>query len=168
MAVTLDLSVVAKILESASENFGGPSRLPVNFDWSLDQASGTTLGTNDVLFADSRSLAATTEDLDLLGGLTSQLTGAAVSFVDVSLVMIRNTSTASGEVLTIGGATNPWVTGPITASGDLIEIPPGGFLIWYAGAVDDASPVASTGDIVTVDSGAATITYEIVVVGRSA
>ena len=148
----------------------GVSRLPhtwiggTEFPFSLPDGTGASQ--QDVVFTDTRIAAAAVDDLDLRGGLNSQLTGLALQFVEVTTLAIRNTSTVSGEFLLVGAGSNPWITW-LGATGDILRIGPGGILR-VSSPIDGFATTAATADILRIDPGAATITYDIMLLGRSA
>ena len=125
--------------------------------------TGTASGQMDRVWSDKRNLAATSETLDVLASLTSQLDGSTLSFVELNLVYIRHRS-ASGD-LKIGGGSN--VLPLFDNTSDILPIKPGGYFLWFA-PNDGITPVAGTGDLLQVDAGAATIDYTVILGGRSA
>ena len=108
---------------------------------------------------------ATTLALDLAGGLTD-IEGVAITMVEVTGITIKNKSTVSGEILIVGAGSNPLLNW-IKATGDAVHIGPSGIL-HITSPIDGYAITASTGDILTIDSGAATISYEYIIHGRSA
>jgi len=166
VSTELDLRITCTETEAASGVQGEARRV---YPWSkvVDIPTGTTAAKNDVCYAITATAAASADTYDLLGSLTSVLTGDAISFVDVVGFAIVNNSTATGEDLTVGAGSNPWITW-LNATGDAVVVPPGGCLVWFAGLVDDTQPTAGTGDILTIDPGAATISYDLTIFGRSA
>ncbi|MDP3768845.1 MAG: hypothetical protein Q8S13_12585, partial [Dehalococcoidia bacterium] len=69
------LSFVATFLESSAEDLGTAVkphtfRFPGSLNPSGDYDTGTTDNKFDIIWSDSRALAATTEDLDVRGVLT--------------------------------------------------------------------------------------------------
>jgi hypothetical protein len=130
-----------------------------------DMASGTAASQADVLWADKRTLDATSETLDLAGMLEDAYQDTA-TFANVRAIYIGNKSTTSGEVLTIGGATASAWAGWVGDSSDTIPIGPSGCHLLYS-PIDGYAVTATTGDLLKVDAGTATITYEIIIIGTS-
>lgn len=128
--------------------------------------SGTGATQCDRVWSDTRTAAASADTIDLLGTLTD-ITGATISFVDILGFGIRNKSSTTGENLTVGAGSNPWVDW-VGTSGDQVVIPPGGAFFWFAGTTDDVQPTAGTGDVLTIDPGSDSITYDLILFGRSA
>lgn len=165
MTVKTDLTLTVKVKEEASNDLGD-SQMVHLLSISKFFGSGTGANQADVVYSDSFSAAASPVTYDLLGSLSSVLTGSAINFVEVVGVFVVNDSTTSTENLTIGAGSNP-VTGLWAASGDAAVIGPGGLFAWTS-PVDGVAPVAGTGDILTIDPGSDTIAGRIVVLGRSA
>lgn len=139
---------------------------------SIGWNNGTGDGAADRVAKISGTLTATTTTIDLLSSLTD-IYGAAVSFVEVRAIIIRNTSTSAAKILKLGAGSNPAFAGLFGATGDIIIIPavgPTGLpFVWSAGYDGGGLiPVAGTGDILTLDSGAQTVTYEGLIIGVSA
>ena len=128
-------------------------------------SNGTTDGTQiNRVWSDSGSVVnGAPVDLDLMGSLTSQLDGTTISFVDVVGVFIKYKS-GTGD-LTIGQGSNPWITW-LAATGDGVVIGPNGVFVWFS--PNGKSPTAGTGDILRLASSSGTITYDIMIIGRSA
>jgi hypothetical protein len=173
MAVTGNIDLVLRFLESTSNDLGVASQAhTLTYPGSIrsgDYTSGTADNQQDLVWSDRRSLAATSEQLDLRGVLTAAIGGAAMSFVEVRGIAIVNRATAAASVLLVGGGANPAFSGLFGATGDIIKVPASGCLVWFA-PLDGGglATTAGTADMLTVDSGAATISYDIMVWGVSA
>lgn len=163
--VKTDFSVTLKAKEEEVCDLG-TSRLTHTFAWSEFFAAGATASKFDRVYSDSATAAASAATYDVLGGLNSVLTGDPGSFVTLTGILIRNKSTTSTEILSIGGGSNP-IAGLWGAGGDLIKLGPGGTFVWLD-PVDGVTPVAGTGDILQIDPGADTIAFDLVLLGRSA
>lgn len=149
---TLDLSTVTDDLD---------------VDWSDSLADGTGKDQADELWHDSRTVTGASEDLDLAGSLTNGL-GDVVTFVKIKTIMIKNTSTTAGENLSVGGAAANQLINWVGDASDKIVIGPDGLFILHNPAAAGYAVTAATGDLLKIDSGAATITYEIVLIGTTA
>jgi len=165
VSVKTDLTIRFHAKEE-EDNDLGDSRLVQLLELTKFYPSGTGASQFDVVYGDSGSAAGSAVSVDLLGSLTSVLTGAAISFVELCGIVIRNKSTTSTEVLTIGGGSNP-VVGLWGASGDAIKVGPGGVFVWFD-PIDGVSPIAGTGDLLAIDPGSDTIAYDLLLLGRSA
>ena len=160
------------MVEQSSEDMGLATKshlweYPGSLNAGGSYESGTASNKFDLVWTDSRTLVATTEDLDLRGVLTASLGGAVLNMVEVCGIAIKNTSLTTA--LVIGNGTNGAYLGMFGAVTHTITVPPGGKLEWFA-PVDGGglTTTAGTADILKVNSGAATIVYEIAVFGRSA
>lgn len=173
MSATTTIAFALQVME-ASANDLGTATMPhkIAFPDTLhsgDYESGTIDNKFDIVWSDTRTLVATSEQLDVRGVLTAALGGAALNFIEVCGIFIVNTATAATSVLLVGAGGNPAFAGLFGATGDIIKVPASGLLAWFAPL--DGGGLATTGgtaDMITVDSGAATITYKIVILGRSA
>lgn len=125
-------------------------------------ATGTTDGQLDRVWSDEVSLTTTPTDVDLVGSLTSELTGQTTSFADVVLIVVRNLS-ASGNILVGGDAASIPL---FSAANDVIVVPPGGTLLWYGG--NGIAATATTADILQLAASTGTVTCGILFAGRSA
>ncbi len=106
------------------------------------------------------------EDIDLSGSLTSVVDGTTVSFPIMMGLFIVNHSTTSGQYVTIGAGSNPWITW-LTASGDGVRVGPGGFQALWS-PLDGYAVTGGTGDILRLASAAGSPTVSVLLVGRSA
>lgn len=132
-------------------------------------ATGTTAGKADLVFSDTRTLAASaSENLDLAGGLSDAF-GAALTFAEVVAILVRASEANTNDVV-IGGAASNAFSAPFGAATDKLVIKPGGYVLLVAPG-DPAYPVtAGTGDLLKVanSAGSTGVTYDIIIVGRSA
>ena len=129
-------------------------------------ATGTGLDQADRMWHDQRTLTSESEELDLAAGLTDGL-GETITFAKVKCIAIFNLSTAGS--LTVGGsATEVAFVNWVSDFSDKIVIGPGGcFLLWnpsLAGYV--VTP--TSGDKLKINSGAETLTYDIIIIGTAA
>lgn len=161
----LDLLVALSVTEK-STGFGAGARTK-EFTHRVDVrdrwGNGVGSGKQDVVWSDRRSISAA-DDLDLRGGLVSELDGSAIVFPLVTALLIRNLGVAGGGYLTIGGGSNPFVSW-LAASGDALIVPAGGMLL-LANPIGGYATVAGTGDILRVTPSTGTIEYDIAIVGR--
>jgi len=134
--------------------------------WTI--TSGTGLDKANLIFVDQRTVAASTnDDLDLIGGGLLDPFGDALAFVQLKGIYIR-AALAKPSTITIGNVTNAVpVFGAATHS---LPLQPDGVLQIVMPSATAITVAAGTGDIlrITNDSGAATMTYDIVLVGADA
>jgi hypothetical protein len=113
---------------------------------------------------DSRSLAATSEELNLDG--VSDFQGVATGFTNVKVMMIENLDEDTGDKITIGGAASNAFVNMFVDATDKMDIGPGGLFL-YVNPVDGAAITAGTGDLLKVEA-VDTSTYKILVSGDNA
>lgn len=135
-----------------------------------DYANGTGAGQANLVFSDTRTLAASgTEDLDLAGTLADAY-GATITNVRVKSVAIKADAGNTNNVVVGAAASNAWAT--LLNSTGTITLRPGAALGVAAGEADATgwAVTAGTGDLLKVaNSGGTTgVTYTIVIVGASA
>lgn len=139
----------------------------INSSFADELSNGTgAVDTADMLFADQRTLAATTENLDLAGGLTDVF-GNTLTFARIKLLLVHNTNTTAGNNLKIGGAaSNAFLL--FDNATDIKPVGPNGIALFWEPSAAGMAVTASTGDILKMDAGASTIVYKIVIIGSSA
>ena len=131
-------------------------------------ANGTSNVQADLVFADTRTIAASgdeTLDMGTTGGLTSPL-GAAFEPAEIVAVLMLADSGNTNNVV-VGAATEPFL-GPLGGTTPTTSIKPGGWLYWYAPA--GWAVANNTNDKLKVanSSSGTGVTYSIVIIGRSA
>lgn len=164
-----------KILAAVSATLAGANDLAqplqsLNERTSLTFTDGTGADQCDMVFADTRTIAASgSESLDLAGGLTDAF-GATMTFAEIVAIYVKAAAANTNDVVVGGAASNAYV-GPFGDATDKVKVKPGGVLL-IAGpnAAGLGAVTASTGDILQVaNSGGSTgVTYDIIIVGRSA
>ena len=164
MTVKTDLNISIKALEESSQDLGTASMTHA-LSLIKGYGNGTSAGQFDVVYSDTHSAAGAAKTYDVLGSLTDVF-GSSISFVTLCGIIVKNKSTTSTEILTIGAGSNPIVNMWI-ATGDGIKVGPSGMFVWFD-PIDGIAPVAGTGDILTIDPGADTIEFDIILLGRSA
>jgi len=122
--------------------------------------SGTGANQANQWFADRRTVTAASENLDMFGGLTDAL-GVTINFATIREIVILNRSTTTAEILTISGTA---LTNILGGTSPTVKIGPGGK--WVQGSPIDGFTITDTSaDVLTIDPGAATITYDIFIIG---
>lgn len=144
---------------------------PLNYRNRVSLASGTGAGQADLVFSDTRTISASSnDDLDLAGGLTNAL-GATLTFARVKALIVTAAAANSNNVIVGGDATNTFLTW-VVAEGDAVILRPGASLALFAGVADATgyAVTASTGDLlrITNAAGGSSVTYDIVIIGASA
>jgi hypothetical protein len=129
-------------------------------DGPTTRSDGTASGDQDLAWSDSATVTAGAPvALDLSAGLTSVLTGAAISFAAVTAVCVRNRSSAGSLEL---GATVP-IFG---AASDSLTIPPGGLALLTA-PVDGWPVTPATNDTITIAAQLGSVAYDLILLGQS-
>lgn len=146
---------------------GSPGTFAPEYIFNDILADGTGLDQADVPWYDkARSLAATSENLDLASGSLTDGYGNTATFAKLKMLYIKNLSTTAGETLKIGGGTNPFLL--FDDGSDIYDLGPNGIYFVWEPSLAGLPVTAATGDILKIDSGAATLTYDIAMVGASA
>lgn len=130
-------------------------------------ATGTGADQADLLFTDTRTLAASaTENLDLAGVLTDGI-GNTLTFARIKCVVVTALAANTNDVKFERHAS----AGPVlfTAVSAGVNVKPGGCFLWYAPDAVGVAVTATTADMLTVTNGGAgtAVTYSIVVIGAS-
>jgi hypothetical protein len=141
--------------------------LKLDFNDSLD--SGTGADQADLVFSDTRTLTASSnEDLDLAGVLF-QVDGSAFTLAKLKLIFISAAAGNTNNVVVSRPASNgvPF----LSAASDAFAIKPGGSFFMYAPvAAGICTVTAATGDLINIanSAGGSSVTYSIIMVGTSA
>lgn len=141
---------------------------PLDFTFRDALATGTGADQADLVWSDTRTLAASaTEDLDLAGVLTGAL-GSTLTFARVKAVVISAAAGNTNDVQVTTPAANGFPL--FLAASDGIAVKPGGVVFVFSPGATSYAVTAGTGDLLTVtNSGAGTaVTYSIIVIGASA
>lgn len=131
MAETVQaLRVEVKITARVAGTDG--SRLQTVLSYNKVFTDGTGADQVGSVFVDeTRPLNATSEDLDLAGGLTD-FQGTALALNNCKVIFAENLDTDAGDTLKLKpGGTNP-VTGILSGTSPELTIYPGGLLLWVA------------------------------------
>lgn len=168
MALSGSLKITLQALLSGAADIGS-RRQDINYTVSRAFASGTGADQADLTFADTRTLAASSnESLDLAGGLTDAL-GNALTFASVKALIIVAAAGNTNDVIVGGAASNAFATmfGDAT---DTIKVPPGGAIVLADFGATGFAVTASTGDLLKIANGGSgtPVSYDILIVGDSA
>lgn len=126
---------------------------------------GTGANQADLVCQKSGTVNSTGSNVDLSGSLTDDF-GATMSFVEIAVLMIENTSAT--DTLVVGGAATNGFATPFAAANDAIVLKPGGVLLLASGADPGYVVTASTGDQLKLAAGTTSADYKLVAIGRSA
>jgi hypothetical protein len=163
VSATIDLHIRAK--QTGSGDLATPQAL-VDFLMSIEFSPGTAaVGQANVMFSDTRTLAASaSEDLDLAGALTDAL-GASIAAAEIVAICIVAADANTYDVPVTRRASNGLAA--FLAAGDGVAVGPGdAFLLTSRKGFP---VVAGTGDLLHVaNSGAGTgVDYNVFIAGRT-
>lgn len=132
---------------------------------TIAQALANGTGPNQATqhWCSQRSLAATSETLDIVGSLTNAF-GATVSFATVRTIMIRNRATTAGFDLKVGGAAANQFLAPFGSATDKLVVRAGGVLVLTA-PLDGFAATGGSADQLKIDAGSNTVPYDIILIG---
>ena len=163
LAASLSLAVIASFAQSVDV---GSATHDINFVPNYVFTDGTGANQAKILFADTRTLAASgTESLDLAAVLLDAF-GNVITFDKIKAIVVTADAANTNNVL-FGGAASaqaaPWF-GDVT---DVLVIRPGGMIALVAPDATGYDVTATTADIIKVTNSAGTtgVTYTIVLIG---
>lgn len=164
--VKANISFSIDATASGTSDLGDPKQR-VTVSEELDFIAGTdAVNKANILFADTRTLAASaTENLDFAGTLANAF-GQTIAAAEILAIFIRAADGNTNSVR-FGPASSNGFTGPFADATDRLNVKPGE----YIGLVSETGwPVtAGTGDLLTVlnSAGGTPVTYDVVVLGRT-
>lgn len=164
LTTTIDLNLLAEYVDSGDLN---AQRGVLNLAIDDSLASGTAANQANLLWYGTRTLAATSEQLDFAGVQTDAF-GDTATFAKIKTLLIRNRNTAAGQILVIGGGT----TNPITtifgstATNCTETIGPDG-LCFKHNPGDGFVVTAGSADTLKLNAGTNTVTYDIIAIGTA-
>jgi hypothetical protein len=164
VTATIDLSIKAK--QTGAAHRGAAPSIVQDASKSFEFSAGTAaISQANLLYFETRSLAASTgEDLDLAGSLADPL-GATITAAEIVAIYIAAASGNTNDVQ----VTRPAANGvpAFLAAGDGLAIGPGdAFLLTNKKGI---AVVAGTGDLLHVLNGGAgtSVEYDVVIIGRT-
>jgi hypothetical protein len=164
MSVSANIDITIRGTLIGSNDLGSP-QMPFELSDRTTFSPGNLAGQANIVFADTRTIAASAnDDLDLNGTL-SAVFGGTIGFTLVRAIMIRAAAGNTNNVVMSPGATNGFL-GPFGAAAHTVAIRPGDeFLVTNRNAGWTVTP--TTGDILRIaNSGAGTtVTYDIIIIG---
>ena len=165
MAVNAKIGLDIAGTLSGVNDLGSPN-MPFALREVIDFQPGTLAGQANIVFADNRSIAASSnDDLDLNGSLPAVF-GGTISFVSVKAIAIRAAATNTNNVVVGGAPTNTFI-GPFGAAAHTVAIRPGDEILLTARNLG-WTVTPATGDILRIaNSGAGTpVAYDIIIIGH--
>jgi len=166
MALTSEILVRAICTESVAGDLQ-TATAPLSLSKKIQMLTGTGTSQADLMFTDTRTLAASgTEDLDLKGSLLTPL-GQAFTPAKLKAVIVSAASGNTNDVQVTRPASNGVPL--FLAAGDGLLVKPGGVFVWV-GPPSGVTVTAATGDLITVtnSSSGTSVTYDVVLIGTSA
>lgn len=164
--VTADINLSVRAKLTGTADLGNPSA-PVSIDKHIQITAGTdALGKADILWADTRTLAASaTENLDLAGVLAGLL-GGTIAAAEITAIIVTADKGNTNDVVLFGAASAPF-NGPLSGTTPKLTIGP-----------DDVALItnkkgwavtATSADIILVanSSSGTAVTYSITLIGRT-
>ena len=167
MAITAELRAKITARQTASIDLG-TAVADIAVEKVVSLTNGTTANKADLIFTDERTLAASaSEDLDLAGTLTDAF-GATITMVEVVAIYVEAAAGNTNNVV-IGDATAPVPL--FGGTNPTFSVKPGGF--FFAAAPNAAGMftvgAGTTDDLKVANSSSGTsVTYKVVILGRSA
>ena len=126
-------------------------------------ANGTAINQASKCWYKTNTLAATSVELDLAGGVTDAF-NTALTFAKVKKLVIRNKRTTAGYILTVGPGTTNGISTIWGSTSDSEVVGPDGFMV-KANPSDGFVITGGSADTLLIDAGSATVTYDIIVIG---
>lgn len=152
----LDLNVIATAPLSVAQSYGF--------------TSGVGAGQVDKIFADTRTIiASSNDDIDLAGVLVDAL-GSIITFARLKALIVRANAANVNNLVMGGGASNP-ITTILGGTTPTLTIRPGGALVLVSPSDAVGYVVtAATADILRFTNGGAgsSVTYDLILIGSSA
>jgi hypothetical protein len=163
--LTIDWSAV---LVKAQDLVATGIHIPVAKRVAMALASGVAASQADVIFADTRQLAASaTDTLDLQGGGLLDPVGAAFAPLKLKGLLVVAAATNTNNVNVVRPATNGVPL--FLAAGDGVAVPPGGYFAWAAPGLTTIAIAAGTADQLQIinSAGVTVVDYDVIIVGTS-
>lgn len=162
---TISLDISARQVGAAS-GIAGAASVPIRIQKSLEFLAGTAaVGQANILYAATRTLAASAnEDRDLAGALQDAL-GSTIATAEIVAIYVAAAQGNSNNVQVTRPASNG--VPAFLAAGDGVAIAPGDFFLLTNR--NGIAVTAATGDLLNIaNSGAgSSVSYDIVVIGRT-
>jgi len=165
--VTARISVELAASLTGSNDLGTPKLKLADIAKVLELAPGTAATDEaNILFSDTRTIAASgNEDIDLAGSLSSAF-GATITAAEIVAIYIAAASGNTNNVQVTRPASNGFI-GPFLAAGDGVAIKPGEYQLLVSGS--GWAVTAGTGDLINIanSSSGTGVTYDLVIIGRT-
>ncbi len=138
-----------------------------NYSKNYNITNGTGLDQANMIWADTRTItASSTDDLDLYGGLTNSF-GTTINFTSIKGIIITAASTNTNDVVVGGDASAAFVNW-VGAANDVINVKPDGMFALVNPGANGYAVTATTGDILQIanSSSGSSVVYDIILLGE--
>lgn len=167
------MALTAKIVSQVVATLTSPLDLStptdaLDYTQRISLTSGTGANQADMMWHDTRTLAASaSENIDLAGSLTGAF-GTTLTFARIKGLVVAAASGNTNDVQVARGSSNGFTMFLAASDGFLVK--PGGHFSWWAPGATGVAVTAGTGDILTItnSAGSTSVTYDIVILGASA
>ncbi|WP_310533132.1 hypothetical protein [Novosphingobium sp.] len=164
--VTAEIALGITATITGTNDLGSPKMRIEPISILTQFTEGTAaVGQANVLFSDTRTIAASaTENIDLAGALTDAF-GTTITAAEVVAIYVKADAANTNNVV-VGNASSNGFVGPMGATG-VYAVKPGEYFL--ATSQSGWAVTAATGDLLKIaNSGGTTgITYDIIVIGRT-
>lgn len=165
LTTTMAFDFAAKFVEALDlQTKSAPASLRRSYSWS----NGTAKDKADIIWTDTRTIAASgSDDLDLTASLTDAF-GTSLTFARLKAIIIAAAAGNTNNV-NVGGDTAAAV-GFVADASDIVVVRPGGLLVWIAPDATAAAVTSTTADVLQIanSSSGSSVTYDIILIGASA
>ena len=158
VGVTVEVKIIAHIV---GDDSSVTQKVIKEYRTTLAEGTGANQSGTQ-WWSPARSLASTSEDLNVDGELDFQ--GVATGLNNLKVLMVHNTSSTASNNLAVGGASGNQLVNWVADGSDIVNVGPEGLLLLVS-PVDGYAVTASTGDLLKVNSPSATVAYDILMVG---
>ncbi len=122
--------------------------------------SGTGASQANEFFSDRRTTSGA-DNLDVVGTTLANAFADNLALTNCKHLLVLNNSTTATQLVTVSGT---GLTNILGGTSPTIKVGPSGGFHWWS-PLDGADLTAGTGDVITVDGGGTSITYNIILVG---
>lgn len=162
MATIKKCTITVRVQVEVDDNSDIDSRTSkLDKTYTFDWANGTGDNQINKAWNDKRTLASTSEDLDVDA---QSLLGTSQVFTNMRGMLFFNRSTTAAANLQLGGHGSQALVNWVDDATDQINVGPGGLFLLLS-PIDGYAVTAGTGDKVLIDSPSATVDYDVVLLG---
>ena len=138
-----------------------------NYSKNYQITNGTGLDQANMIWADQRTISASsTDDLDLYGGLTNSF-GTTINFTSIKGIIVVASATNTNDVV-IGGDGSAALIGWVGDATDTVVVKPGGMFALMNPNANGYTVTATTADILQISnsSSGSSVVYDIILLGE--